>query len=126
MYCDPQDWRSEIGEWGLKYSSDHVFEWPTNSVKRMYQALRRFEVDLANGRISHDGCPLTGVAVANAKKIAKPGQMYVLGKPEDHQKIDPAMATVLAHEAAMDTHAAGWEKEPQSTQVLVLGMRGRR
>lgn len=126
MYCDPQDWRSEIGEWGQKYGNEHVFEWPTNSVKRMYQALRRFEIDLANGRIRHDGCPLTDIAMANAKKVAKPNQMYILGKPSDHQKIDPAMATVVAHEAAMDAHAAGWEKEPQTSKVLVLGGRGRR
>lgn len=125
MYCDPQDWRSEIGEWALAYGSEHVFEWPTNKISRMYSALRRFEVDLANQRIRHDGCPLTTIAVANAKKVARPGQTYILSKPADHQKIDPAMATVLAHEAAMDAHAAGWDLQPQSTQVLVLGRRGR-
>jgi len=88
MYCDPQDWRSEIGEWALKYGAEHVFEWATNSIKRMCQAIRRFEVDLATGRITHDGCPLTSLAIANARKVAKPAQMYVLGKAKEQQKID--------------------------------------
>jgi len=126
MYCDPQDWRSEIGEWALKYGAEHVFEWATNSIKRMYQAIRRFEVDLTTGRITHDGCPLTSLAIANARKVAKPGQMYVLGKATEQQKIDPAMATVLAHEAAMDAHADDWENSTTAARVVVLGRRRRR
>ena len=124
MYCDPQDWRSEIGEWALEYGREHVFEWATNSIKRMYEALTRFEIDLANSRISHDNCPLTNMAIANAKKVAKPGQKYVLGKPTYHQKIDAAMATFIAHEAAMDAKTNGWDKKMDS-RVLVLGRRGR-
>lgn len=126
MYCDPQDWRSEIGDWALEHGSEHVFEWPTNSIRRMHAALKRFETDLRTGRISHDGCPLTRLAMASAKKIAKPGQMYILGKPADHQKIDPAMASVVAHEAAMDAIAAGWKKTPERSTALVLAGRRRR
>ncbi len=122
MYCDPQDWRSEIGDWSLEYGQEHVFEWPTNSIRRMYAALSRFVIDLAEGRISHDGCPLTAQAMANAKKVAKPGQMYILGKPTDHQKIDPSMGTVMAHEAAMDARAAGWEND-DAGGVIVFGAR---
>ncbi|MEJ6013278.1 terminase TerL endonuclease subunit [Corynebacterium sp. H127] len=124
MYCDPQDWRSEIGDWALEHGEEHVFEWPTNQYKRMYAALSRFDIDLSTGRITHDGCPLTATAVANAKKIAKPGQTYILGKPTDHQKIDPAMAMVLAHEAAMDARAKGWDIE-EDNSVIVLGRRRR-
>lgn len=123
FYADPQDWRSEIGEWALHIGQDHVFEWPTNQIKRMYAAISRFEIDLAHGRITHDGCPLTALAMANAKKVAKTGQQYVLGKPSEHQKIDAAMATILAHEAAMDAHAKQWTQE--KTRVVVLGRRRR-
>lgn len=123
FYADPQDWRSEIGEWALQIGQEHVFEWPTNAIKRMYAAISRFEIDLANGRITHDGCPLTALAMANAKKVAKPGQQYVLGKPSEHQKIDAAMSTILAHEAAMDAHAKQWESE--RSRVVVLGRRRR-
>ena len=54
FYCDPQDWRSEIGEWALKYGDKVVMEWPTNQISRMYAALSRFEVDLGSGRVTHD------------------------------------------------------------------------
>jgi len=108
FYADPHDWYSEIGDWAMKYGEEHVFEWPTNQVSRMYPEIRRFEIDLAQGRITHDGCPIATVHAANAKKIAKPGQKYVLGKPADHQKIDVIMARILAHTAAADAHEAGW------------------
>lgn len=108
MYCDPHDWYSEIGDWALKYGDNHVFEWPTNQVSRMFPEIRRFEIDLAQSRISHDGCPIVTVHAANAKKIAKPGQKYVLGKPANHQKIDAIMARILAHTAAADALEAGW------------------
>lgn len=124
MYADPQDWRSEIGDWALEYGDEHVFEWPTNSIRRMHAGLTRFQTDLSTGRITHDGCPLTTMAAANAKKVAKPGQMYVIGKPTDHQKIDPIMAAVLAHEAAMDSHAKGWDERVEA-KALVFGRRRR-
>ncbi|WP_235870665.1 phage terminase family protein [Rhodococcus xishaensis] len=108
MYCDPQDWYSEIGDWSLRHGDEHVLEWPTNRIGSMYDAIRRFEMDLATGRISQDGCPLTATAMANCRKVAKPGQKYILGKPADHQKIDPAMASILAHEAAADARESGW------------------
>lgn len=118
MYCDPPDWRTEIGEWALAYGSEHVLEWPTYRIKQMYAALSRFTVDLASGRISQDGCPLTELAVANARRIAKPGQMYILGKPSQTQKIDPAMSMVLAHEASMDAHAKGWSQAVDHTVIV--------
>ncbi|WML63647.1 terminase TerL endonuclease subunit [Rhodococcus sp. AH-ZY2] len=114
MYCDPQDWYSEIGDWALEHGEEHVFEWATNRVRQMYDAIRRFETDLATGRIRHDGCPITAVHIANARKVAKPGQKYILGKPADHQKIDAAMASILAHEAAADARESGWEDDVDS------------
>jgi phage terminase large subunit-like protein len=115
MYCDPFDLYSEIGQWSVDYGDKRVFEWPTNSIKRMFQAIRRFEVDLSTGRIGQDGCPIVAVHMANARKVSKPGQQYVLGKPKDHQKIDAAMARILAHEAAADARKAGWGDEPEPT-----------
>lgn len=114
FYCDPQDWYSEIGDWALEHGEEHVFEWPTNKVDRMFHAIRRFEADLRSSRISQDGCPIAATHVANARKVAKPGQKYILGKPTDHQKIDVAMASILAHEAAADAREAGWEDDVDS------------
>lgn len=121
LYCDPPDWRSEIGDWAARYGEGHVLEWPTYRIVPMHAALERSLTDLTTGRSTHDGCGLTSMCVGNARKLARPGQRYVLGKPAQHQKIDPAMADVLAHEAAADARAAGWgaAPEPVDTRVLV-------
>ena len=124
MYCDPQDWRSEIGEWAVTNGEAHVFEWPTNSYRRMCEALKRFETDTRTGRVKHVKDKLLDIAVMNARRVAKPGQLFTLGKATEQQKIDPAMAMVLAHEAAMDARTKGWDQKTDS-RVLVLGRRGR-
>jgi hypothetical protein len=118
-YNDPQDWRSEIGDWALRFGAEHVFEWSTYRTSQMYQALRRFETDLSTGRITHDGCPITTVHMANARKVAKPGQKYTVGKPADHQKIDAVIASVLAHEATEDALADGWTASPPKRRMVV-------
>jgi hypothetical protein len=57
--------------------------------------------------------------VANARKVAQRGERYILGKPYGayHQKIDMAMADVLAHEAGEDALADGWAT-PTPTNYL--------
>jgi hypothetical protein len=109
-YCDPRDWQSEIGDWALKYGDKVFLEWATYRIKQMNDALVRVVNDLKSGRSSHDGCPITTLHVANARKVAKPSGMYILGKPHGayHQKIDMAMADVLAHIAGEDALTDGW------------------
>jgi hypothetical protein len=114
-YCDPgfhdeTSWETEIEEWALEWNTAEreVFaEFPTTSEQRMFAAIRRFEADLRT--ITHDGCPTTEAHMRNARKIMnRTGRRYRLGKPAHHQKIDGAVTTVLAHEAAADERAAGW------------------
>lgn len=114
FYCDPEGWRSEIGEWSVEFGEDIYFEWPTNKYQRMSAALKTFVVDLTTRKATHDGCPITTTHVGNARKKAQPKDMYTLQKPHgaDHQKIDAAMASVLAHEAARDARADGWTDGP--------------
>jgi len=119
FYCDPQDWFSEIGDWSLLYGDNHVFEWPTNRIKAMYAEIKRFEIDLSTRRITHDGCPITTIHMANARKAAKAAQQYVLIKPADHQKIDAVMARILAHTAASDAREGGWDPTPKRRRVVV-------
>lgn len=118
MYCDPRDWRSEIDAWSIAHGEEVVVEWPTNSIGRTFDALNRFQVDLETRQVRHDGCPTARVHALNARKLAKPGDKYILGKPSDHQKIDVLMASVLAHEAAADSRSAGWGRE--NAKVLVF------
>jgi hypothetical protein len=106
--CDPRDWQSEIGEWSLKYGDEVFVEWATYRITHMHDALNRALIDYMTGRSTHDDCRLTEIAAGNARKIAKPGERYILGKPAQHLKIDPIMADVLANEAAAVAREAGW------------------
>ena len=110
MYCDPRDWQTEIDEWSLKYGEKVVIQWPTNQIGRMWESLDRYHADLLEGTTTHSDDTTFKVHALNARKIGKPGDKYILGKPADHLKIDVLMADVLAHEAAADSRAAGWAK----------------
>lgn len=118
-YLDPPLWPTEIDEWELRHGSERVIRWATYRPHQMHAALERFVTDLVNDRIRHDGCPITAAHVANARKAARGRDMYLLEKPNRHQKIDAAMASVLAHEAAADARAAGWGVQ-SDTRVLVF------
>lgn len=114
VYCDPgfhdeSSWESEIEAWASAYGEEMFVQWPTNKLERMYPAIRRFESDLVEKKITHDGCLITTSHVRNVRKIAKGADRYTLGKPAQHQKIDAAVTSVLAHEAAADQRSAGWE-----------------
>lgn len=114
-YCDPgfhdeTSWETEIEEWSVEWGEEVFVSFPTTSERRMYAAIRRLEADLP--RITHDGCPITIAHIRNARKImSRSGRTYRLGKPAHHQKIDAAVTTVIAHEAAADERAAGWGDE---------------
>ena len=108
LYADPPRWETDVEAWALRHGEERVISWPTYRTTPMHLALERFVADLAEKRISHDGCPLTAIHMANARKVAKASDRYILGKASRTQKIDAAMASVLAHEAAADARAAGW------------------
>lgn len=118
-YCDPGfrdevSWESDIERWDLAYGPKVFISWVMAGSTRknaVYAALRRFEADLTGGRISQDGCPITTTHMGNARRLAMPGDTYRLGKPHNSQKIDAAVTSVLAHEAASDMRAEGWPEE---------------
>ena len=90
-----------------------------NRIESVYRALKRFEADLDQGKLHHDGCPITTTHVGNARKIAKSIDRYGLGKPSQIQKIDAAVTSVLAWEAAMDAHSAGVFEVPVDEYAYV-------
>lgn len=121
VYCDPgfhdeTDWTSEIEGWATEWGEEVFVPWPTTSMQRMYPAIRRFESDLKSV-ITHDGCPITEAHMRNARKLPV-RRGYTLGKPSQHQKIDAAVTSILAHEAASDERAAGWPEDEPSIFFL--------
>ena len=108
MYVDPRHWETQADQWATEHGDDVVVTWPTNQIGRMFDALVRFLEDSAEKVTTHDGDPTMKLHALAARKVAKPGDKYILGKPAETQKIDLLMADVLAHEAAADMRAEGW------------------
>lgn len=119
VYCDPgfrdeSSWTTDIETWADKHGESVFIPWVMSGSRRygaVYAAIRRFEADLKAGLITHDGCPTTTTHMGNARKSAKSGDMYILTKPSQHQKIDTAVTSLLCHEAASDERASGWEPQ---------------
>jgi hypothetical protein len=114
MYGDPPFWSSELDAWAEKFGDKRVLRWETYQPKRMHAAAERLltDVNKADSGFTHDGCPVTAQHVRNARKAARnPVPRYVLTKPGDGRKIDLAVCSILAHEAAGDATAAKlWRK----------------
>jgi len=121
---DPTSWISEIEAWDGRHGPGVFVPWQMGGQTRyraIHSALVRYETDLRTGVLTHDGCPVTTTHMANARKIPKPGDRYVIGKPAQHQKIDAAVTSVLCHEAAADARADGWGLAPVRPQ-FTFGM----
>ena len=119
FYCDPgfrdeSSWESEIEAWDVAHGPKVFIPWQmagNSRINAVFMAARRFESDLSQGLIKHDGCPITTTHMGNVRKVAKSMDRYGLGKPSQKQKIDAAVTALLAHEAACDARAAGWAND---------------
>lgn len=110
FYYDPPGWQTEGEVWAQRFGEERVLPWETYRTKAMHAALDRFVVDLAAGSLTHDGCPITERHIASAVKVGRGRDQYGLAKASRLQKIDAAVTSVLAHEAAADARAAGWSQ----------------
>jgi phage terminase large subunit-like protein len=118
FYCDPHLWETQIDEWSREFGEKVVVQWPTNRSRRMYEALVRFHEDLREGKTTHSYDPMAREHALHARKQALRNDTYVLGKPAVHMKIDILMADVLAHEAAADARATGWDPTPTNRGLI--------
>jgi hypothetical protein len=122
-YLDPPDWKTEIDDLAATYGEKVFIRWETYRIAQMHAALLRLHNDVVKdgATFTHDGDPIVATHVRNARKLARSGQKYILGKPSQQQKIDCVMSAALCNEAAGDVTAAGlWTKPEVDTTVLVL------
>lgn len=119
MFADVAKWSTEIEAWadrhrlprGKPEEAERVLVFDTNKWAQFARAVDRFRTAVAEGVISHaDDDALNAHVLAavlakvnvRAKTDEHDGRsMYVLVKPEDGRKVDLAVASVLAYEAAM-------------------------
>jgi phage terminase large subunit-like protein len=108
-YFDPPLWQTEIDDWTHDYGDERVRRFATKR-GRMLDAVERFRTDLAAGRIPHVGDAVLTRHALNAQMREVRGG-YWLAKPGagPADKIDLAVAAVLAYEARADALAAAPE-----------------
>jgi hypothetical protein len=119
MYADPaKDWRSHVNSWEAKYSARvkvkvrpaHPFEWwMTGGRSEINQrAIEAFGGAVRNGDLSHSGGYALTKHVLNARRRIVHAKL-ALGKAHDYSpnKIDAAVAAVLAWQARLDAIAKG-------------------
>lgn len=109
---EDDSWRLELKQWQAKYKdpdgSPTVFAWETSSVPKVHPVLEAFRqaVNGEDSEFRHDGCATTKIHMLNAVVRARTGQRYILGKPNENQKIDQAMSSILCFEAWSDALVA--------------------
>jgi hypothetical protein len=123
VYGDPPYWPTEMDAWAAQYGEKKIIRWSTFRATQMHAAAERLLTDATTAMVNgvglrHDGCPTTAIHVRNARKAPRPGQKYVLAKPSQTQKIDMAVVSVLAHEAAGDVTAAKLWPKARSRMVV--------
>ena len=107
---EDDSWRFELKTWQATYltgdGKPRVFPWATNSVSTSHPVLEAFRQSVNGSNeetaFRHDGCKTTETHIGNAIMRARTGQRYILGKPNENQKIDMAMSSVLCAEAHSD------------------------
>jgi hypothetical protein len=122
---EDDSWRFELKSWQATYKNaegkPRVFPWATNSVSAIHPVLEAFRQAVNGAKeetaFRHDGCPTTATHIANAIMRARTGQRYILGKPNENQKIDMAMSSVLCAEAHADAIANGEFTVPEDEYV---------
>lgn len=123
LYADPPYWDTEVDDWIDAYGEERVIRWYTRRMVQMHAAAERLKTDVvkrntADGQrasaFTHDGCEDTQSHIENTRQADRPSGLYVLRKASPPQKIDVAVASILAHEALGDVIAAGLAEQEVS------------
>lgn len=118
MHADPPYWETEVDAWSARFGEKKVVRWATYRPTMMHAAAERMVTDVTkvDSSFSHDGCAKTEAHVQATRTFQRPAaRYYKLTKPGDGRKIDLAMCSILAHEAAGDVTATKrWRRSYQS------------
>jgi phage terminase large subunit-like protein len=127
LFADPPHWQDAVDAWTRKWgervqvkaSPGHPLEWWTQRPKMMADALERFHEAVAEKRISHDGnVTLTRHMLHARRRVGRSGVTIAKEHPKSANKIDAAMASVLAYEARASAVAQGIGKiKPRSKKL---------
>jgi phage terminase large subunit-like protein len=117
-YFDPPLWQTEIDGWARDYGEEAVMRFSTNRA-RMQSATERFRTDVSGGEFGHVGDEQLTAHVLNARvRQARNGYWLAKSRPSSPEKIDAAVAAVLAYEARADALAGRGEE--RSRELLTF------
>lgn len=117
FYADPALWESYVAGWEATYGSrlkvgrrEHPIEWWMTGGRSslISQALEQFHSAVVLGELTHDGHPVLTRHVLNARRrVRKFGMQIAKADPDSPNKIDAAVAAVLAWQCRLDALAKG-------------------
>lgn len=118
FFGDPAKWETYIARWEAKYakrlkvkaSREHPIEWwmTGGRATAIVRALEEFLDAVVDGELTHDGSYALGRHVLNARRRpSRSGLQIAKEHPDSANKIDAAIAAVLAWQARLAALAAG-------------------
>lgn len=109
MYADPPFWQDEVDSWSARYGD--VMRWETYRGRQMASAVDRLDTAIRTGGLSHDGSEPLARHMLNARyDTTRHGKRLRKDFPKSRDKIDAAVAAVLAWEARGDALVADEQK----------------
>jgi phage terminase large subunit-like protein len=118
MFADPARWESYIATWEsdygknlkIKSSQAHPIEWwmSGNRAYLVVRAVEQFANAVVDRELTHDGSLALTRHVLNARRRAgRSGITISKAHPDDRNKIDAAVAAVLAYQARLQALSKG-------------------
>lgn len=118
FYADPAKWESQVAGWEARYGSklkvkatrDHPVEWWMTGGRAGYivRATEQFHSAVLDKELTHDGSFKLTRHILNARRrIGRSGIQIAKPHPDSAQKIDGAIAAILAWQARLDALAKG-------------------
>lgn len=124
MYADPAKWESHVADWEAAYgprlkvqaTRQHPVEWWMTGGRSVLivRALEKFHTALTEGELTHDGSSALVRHLLNARRRkTRSGLQIGKAHPDSPDKIDAAVAAVLAWQCRLDAVAKGVAAEPE-------------
>lgn len=117
MFADPAKWESYIAVWESEYgkklkvksSQQHPIEWwmTGNRSYLVVRALEQFQNAVLDREISHEGLALTRHVLNARRRIGRSGVSIAKEHPDSPNKIDAAVAAVLAFQCRLQALSKG-------------------
>lgn len=131
MYADPARWEANVAAWEARYgarlklksTAAHPIEWWMTGERgyKTVQALREFADAVLDRKLRHDGDLTLRAHVLNARRFeTTKGVQIRKENPDSPNKIDGAVAAVLAWQAYLDAVSKGLAVRPRKRIVRRL------